>query len=112
MTKSFAALSVLVLITAAAGRSFVDDPPATQPSTAPAATEPGPAISADAKTLLGPMRDAYKSLKSLSLTGTITGEFDVNGQKESPTVMLASEPPKWKIRCPSRCAWTLKGRFN
>src|SRR3989440_11747623 len=47
------------------------------PTTVPAEVTPA------AKKLLSTTADAYRNLKTLTLSGTITGDFDVDGQKQN-----------------------------
>jgi len=78
-----------------------DTPPATTTATTTttttqsaredAAAPAKPAeISADAAPLLQKLGDAYKNLKSLALAGTLSGEFDVDGQKASEKIEVTA----------------------
>jgi peroxiredoxin len=47
-------------------------------------------IAPDAAPLLQKVSDAYKNLKSVALAGTLTGEFDVDGQKANEKIDLTA----------------------
>jgi peroxiredoxin len=73
-----------------------DTPPATTSAavTQSAREDAAPAkpaeIAPDAAPLLQKVSDAYKNLKSLALAGTLTGEFDVDGQKASEKIQMTA----------------------
>ncbi len=56
--------------------------PATQPATKPAVAASSAKISPEAKAVVDDMSAAYSKLKSLELSGTLAGHFDVGGQKD------------------------------
>ena len=72
--RSIASFAAVILLAAAC--VFAKDPAATAPATTHAAE-----VTPDAKKVLDSVSSAYTKLKTLSMTGTITGEFDVDGQK-------------------------------
>jgi thiol-disulfide isomerase/thioredoxin len=45
----------------------------------PAATQPAVNIAPEARQILNQVRDAYASLKSLAVSGTVAGRFDIDG---------------------------------
>jgi peroxiredoxin len=47
-------------------------------------------VSAEARALLDKVRDAYKGLSGLKLAGTITGEFDLNGERQTNRAEFAA----------------------
>src|SRR5437899_3031046 len=59
-------------------------------STGPASTKPAATVSADAKPILAATADAYQKLKNLTMTGDITGEFDVDGQQNHEALHFTS----------------------
>ena len=58
------------------------EPPASKPSTQPAAGNPTAKISPEARKLLGEMKDAYAKLTSLELSGTTSFDSDISGKKD------------------------------
>ena len=54
------------------------------PTTVPAEVTPA------AKKLLSTTADAYRNLKTLTLSGTITGDFDVDGQKQNHSARFST----------------------
>lgn len=67
------------------------DAPATQPAAAPATQPSAPlAIAPDVQQQLDTLREAYSHLKSLNLTGTISGKFDVDGETGNPSGSFTS----------------------
>ena len=71
--------------------------PATQPGTRPAGAHAGHkgagkedadekpelAVTPEVRALLDKVRDAYQGLQGLKLAGTLTGEFDLNGERQT-----------------------------
>lgn len=49
----------------------------------PATTQPALTVSPEARQILSQVRNAYASLKSLAVSGTIEGRFDIDGVKSS-----------------------------
>ncbi len=96
--KTLALLSIAILAPAALAESelvvSVTTKPSTNPSTQPGAklvikpatkpAAPSAKISKDAQTVLDEMSQAYSKLNTLVLSGSITGHFDVAGQKGDP----------------------------
>lgn len=70
--------------------------PAEQPTTAPAEKA---AVSPEAQAILDKMKSAYAGLKSATLDGTLTANFDVAGKKQNQSVKFTSkfaEPNKYR----------------
>ena len=92
--QSIACLAALVMLSAAG--VFAKG----EATTAPAATTQAAAeVSPDAKRVLDSVSSAYAKLKSLSMDGTITGEFDVDGQKGNESASFTTNfaaPNKFK----------------
>jgi thiol-disulfide isomerase/thioredoxin len=66
-------LLIVALVVAALSRSRAQ----------PAATQPAIVVSPQARNLLNQVRDAYASLKSVSISGTIDGRFDIDGVRKN-----------------------------
>ena len=94
------AVAPLMSQTTAPSQSKPAQPPAALK--APAATEPAetPAVvTPEAAAVVKKMSDAYAGLKSLSLVGSLSGDFDVAGQKEKQSTNFTSSftaPNKFK----------------
>ena len=78
LKKASFALAVM-MISGYAHAQQADDAPAAAP-----ATQPSAKISPEAQQLLDQINDAYTKLKSLELTGSISGSFDAAGEKYAP----------------------------
>ena len=78
--KSFPCkLAVLFAVISAAALA---EPPASKPSTQPAAGNATAKVSPEARKLLGEMKDAYAKLTSLELSGTTSFDSDISGKKD------------------------------
>ncbi|MEA2734373.1 MAG: hypothetical protein QOE14_824, partial [Humisphaera sp.] len=82
-------LSVLFAgIMVAFAYAAADDAPATTKATTTTTAESSkPAdVAADAAPLLAKLANAYKNLKTLDLAGTLSGDFDIDGEKNNQKV--------------------------
>lgn len=98
IARNAAQMLMILAVVAQSGRlSHADDqaaapdanPPASQPATKPSAIAP------EARELVDQMAEAYSKLKSLDLSGTLSKDFDVNGdaQKLNTTFTAAYGAP-------------------
>ena len=100
-------ISIFACAAIAMGSAAVlaEDAPKTEPSAttkpsdaSPAETRPADApkddakatISPDARKLIDEVAAAYSKLKSLEIVGTMTGDFDAGGRKETPSASFTS----------------------
>lgn len=87
--------SMMVALTVAAPETQPATSSATSAASAPSAQSPAgeqkPAeVAPDAAPLLEKLAAAYKDLKSLTLAGTLAGDFDVDGQKANEKAELTA----------------------